>query len=98
MAKASSNEEKVSELEELEYARQVYQNQYALVNNSAQIVMQEIRELSASQNTLENIDMFKGKESLIPTGAGVYIRAMPSSTSTVLVEVGGKYVVEKSID
>jgi prefoldin alpha subunit len=93
-----SKEKKVSELDELGYARQVYQNQYALVSNSAQIVLQEMRELGASQHTLENMDLLTGKESLISTGAGIYIRAVPNNTNAVLVEVGGNYVVEKSVD
>jgi prefoldin alpha subunit len=96
--KSGSKETKVSELEELSYARQVYQNQYTFVSNSAQVVMQEMRELSASQHTMENIGMLTGKESLLSTGAGVYIRALPSDTTKVLVEVGGRYVVEKTID
>ncbi len=98
MAKEEPKEGKVSELEELGYARQVYQNQYALVNNSTQMVLQEMRELGASQRTLENIELLNGKESLISTGAGVYIRAVPNNTRTVLVEVGGNYVVEKAVD
>jgi prefoldin alpha subunit len=91
-------DEKHEDLNQLGYARQVYQNQYALVNNSAQLVLQEMRELEASQTTLENIGLLNSRESLIATGAGVYIRAVPNNTSTVLVEVGGSYVAEKSID
>jgi prefoldin alpha subunit len=98
MADKKPKEEMVSDLDELRYARQVYQNQYMLVNNSAQMMLQEIREFGSSQRTLENIELFNGKESLINTGAGVYIRALSNNTGTVLVEVGGNYVVEKSID
>jgi prefoldin alpha subunit len=98
MEDEESKDERISELDELGYARQVYQNQYALVNNSTQMVLQEMRELGASQHTLENIELLTGKESLIGTGAGIYIRAVPNNTSAVLVEVGGNYVVEKSVD
>ena len=38
MAKEESKNENISELDELGYARQVYQNQYALVNNSTQMM------------------------------------------------------------
>jgi prefoldin alpha subunit len=98
MTEEESKEERIAELNELGYARQVYQNQYALVNNSTQMVLQEMRELSASQHTLENMELLNGKESLISTGAGIYIRAVPKDTGAVLVEVGGNYVVEKSVD
>lgn len=98
MADKKNKEETISELDELRYARQVYQNQYMLINNSAQAVLQEMRELGASQRTLENIELFNGKESLISTGAGVYIRAVANNDSKVLVEVGGNYVAEKSAD
>ncbi len=98
MAKEESKNENTTELDELGYARQVYQNQYALVNNSTQMVLQEMREMGASQRTLENIELLNGKESLISTGAGVYIRAVPNNVRSVLVEVGGSYVVEKAVD
>ncbi len=88
----------MSELDELGYVRQVYQSQYALVNNSVQIVMREIQELDAAQLTLESVDLLKGKETLLGTGAGVYVRTVPGDVSSVLVAVGGGYVVERGVD
>lgn len=94
----NAEQEKMAKLEELSYARQVYQNQYAMVTNSVQMAMHELQELDAALRTLESADMLKGKEALLGVGAGVYVRSVPSDPSVVLVAVGGSYVMEKSVD
>ena len=96
----ADNEERenVKELEELQYMQQVYQSQYAALNNSMNMHMQDVQVLSAVQNTLENIDMMKGKETLMHAGASVYMKADIKDASRVIVSIGGGYLVEKDID
>ena len=90
--------ENMKELEELRYMQQVYQSQYAALNNSMNMHMQDVQALSAVQNTLENSDMMKGKETLMHAGASVYLKAEIQDASRVLVSIGGGYLIEKSVE
>jgi prefoldin alpha subunit len=95
---AENGEGKVSELDELRYMQQVYQNQYAALNNSMSAQMQEVQMLGAVQRTFESSDMLKGKETLMHIGASVYIKTSIKDSSHAIVSVGGGYLVEKSVE
>lgn len=95
---AENDDEKVNELEELRYMQQVYQNQYAVLNNSMSMQMQDVQMLGAVQRTLENSDTLKGKETLMHVGASVYMKAAVKDAGSAVVSIGGGYLVEKSVD
>ena len=85
-------------IDELRYMQQVYQNQYAALNSSMNMHMQEVQMLGAVQNTLENNDLMKGKETLMHIGASVYMKTMAKDSASVIVSIGGGYLMEKGID
>jgi prefoldin alpha subunit len=90
--------ESEKELEELRYMQQIYQNQYAILNNSMTMHVQEMQALSAAQKALENNDLMEGSEALTHTGAGIYMKAKIKDAGHVIVGIGGNYFVEKGID
>ena len=94
----NEGKEEVKGIDELRYMQQVYQNQYAALNSSMNMQMQEVQMLSAVQNTLENNDMMKGKETLMHIGASVYMKTAAKGSDSVIVSIGGGYLVEKGID
>ncbi len=60
--------------------------------------LQEVQMLGAVQNTLENNDLMKGKETLMHIGASVYMKTMAKDSASVIVSIGGGYLMEKGID
>lgn len=85
-------------IDELRYMQQVYQSQYAALNSSMNTHMQDVQMLGAVQNTLENNDLMKGKETLMHIGASVYMKTMTKDSASVIVSIGGGYLIEKGID
>lgn len=88
----------MEELDELRYIYQIYQNQYVLLNNSINLNLQELQELNSVQKALENSDTIKNNSTLMNLGANFYIRARVDKFDTVIVGVGGGYLMEKDSD
>ncbi|MGA2799873.1 MAG: prefoldin subunit alpha [Candidatus Micrarchaeaceae archaeon] len=84
--------------DELRYVQQVYQNQYAVATNSINMILQELQELNSAQKTLENVNLVEGKEALTSIGADTFFFSRVQSTKSVVMAVGGGYLVEKAID
>jgi prefoldin alpha subunit len=84
--------------DELRYVQQIYQNQYAVAANSTNMILQELQELNSAQKTLENVDMVEGKEVLTSIGADTFFFGKVQSAKSVIMAVGGGYLVEKEID
>ncbi|MDE1870764.1 MAG: prefoldin subunit alpha [Candidatus Micrarchaeota archaeon] len=89
---------KQQSMEELRYIQQVYQNQYAMINNSINMVLRELQELNSAQKTLENIGLVKGKDTLTGIGGDFYLVGKVEDQSKVLVGIGEGYVIEKDTD
>lgn len=81
--------------DELRYIQQVYQNQYALIGNNINLLVQEVQQLNSAQKTIENLDLVKGKEVITNIGSDFYIFGKVPSPDTVLVGVGAGYLIEK---
>ena len=84
--------------DELRYVQQVYQNQYAVATNSINMILQEMQELNSAQKTLENVDMLNDRDILTSIGADTFFFGKLKDTKSVLMAVGGGYLVEKEID
>ena len=96
----AENEERetAKQIEELRYMQQIYQNQYAALNSSMNMHMQEVQMLGVVQTSLENNSEMKGKEALMHVGASVYMKTQIKNPDIVIVSVGGGYLVEKGVD
>ena len=82
-------------LDELAYMQQVYQNQYNLVGNNINLLLQEVQRLNSAQKTIENLNLVKGKDVITNIGADFYLFGKVPNPDTVLVGVGAGYLVEK---
>jgi prefoldin alpha subunit len=98
MAGNDNPKEQRQSIEELRYLQQIYQNQYAMIGNSINMVLREMQELSSAQKTLENMDLVEGKEILNGIGGDFYISGKVQDPKKVLVGVGAGYLIEKDID
>ncbi|HUC38721.1 MAG TPA: prefoldin subunit alpha [Candidatus Acidoferrum sp.] len=95
MAQAGKKEE---EIYTLRYLQQLYQNQYTSIVNEMNRSMEYLNELNIAQKTIESTGELNGKGALIGLGAGMYITSSVKKINSILVGIGGGYVVEKSID
>lgn len=84
--------------EELQYLYQIYQSQYNNLGQEIGTRLDVLRQLDGAQKALEEMDAIKGKNTLIPVGADVYIDGKVNAGKTVIVGIGAKYLVEKPID
>lgn len=98
MAGENSETDKRQQLDEMKYIQQVYQNQYAVVNNSVNMALQELQELNSAQKTLESADLLKGKELVTSVGGDFYAFSAIKNPNTFIVAVGANYLVEKDVD
>ncbi len=98
MAGENSEMDKRQQLEELKYIQKFYQNQYAVVNNSVNMTLQDLQELNSAQKTLESAELLKGKELITCVGGDFYAFSAIKNPSTFLVAVGANYLVEKDVD
>jgi prefoldin alpha subunit len=89
---------KEEELYTLRYLQQLYQGQYSGISNEMNQLLGHIGELEAALKTAENYNIVNGKNTLMHIGANVYLNANASKSETMLVGVGGGWMVEKSID
>lgn len=81
--------------DELRYIQQVYQNQYALIGNNINLLVQEVGQLNSAQKTIENLNLIKEKDVITNIGSDFYLFGKVPRTDTVLVGVGAGYLIEK---
>jgi len=84
-------------IQELQYIQQVYQNQYTVVSNSINIVLQELQQLNSAQNTIDNMNLVEGKEVIANIGSEFYLFSKIHDPKTVLVGIGAGYLIEKDV-
>lgn len=89
---------KAEALDELRYLQQLYQTQYMMINQEAESRINVLRELEAARFTLENHDSVKGRKSMTPLGAGVFVNSTIGEGGTVVMDVGAGYMVERKVD
>jgi prefoldin alpha subunit len=89
---------KIGAMEELRYIQQLYQTQYMMVGQEVESRAAALRELEGARLTLENYDKVKGKKNVLPVGAGIFVNGAIGESSTVLMEIGAGYMLERTID
>jgi len=92
------NNDKTAEMESLQYLNQIYGDRYSAITAEIRSVIDEIGDLNRSVETLSNFDSVKGKRMLTMAGRSLFVYAIAEPEEKVLVEVGGGYLVEKSIE
>jgi prefoldin alpha subunit len=92
------NNDKTAEMESLQYLNQIYGDRYSAITAEIRSVIDEIEDLNRSVETLSNFDSVKGKRMLTMAGRSLFVYAIAEPEEKVLVEVGGGYLIEKSIE
>ncbi len=94
---AEKKEESHQSLEEVRYMAQLYNDRYTALNTEIKELVADIGSLSNSKKTLTEFDSIKGKRILTPISNIMQIFSTAEASNKVLVNVGGGYVLEKSI-
>lgn len=82
-------------IEELAYLERLYGNQHALLSGAIEEALGELQEIGSASKSIENLSIISGRDSLEAIGGEIYIKARVDKSDTVLVGVGGGYLVEK---
>ncbi|MEM3227663.1 MAG: hypothetical protein QXR58_00905 [Candidatus Micrarchaeaceae archaeon] len=82
----------------LQYLSKVYEDRYSEVATAVRNTIEEIEDLSRAEQMLSDFDSIKGRHMLAMASPILAINAILGSEEKVLVEVGGGYIVEKSIE
>ncbi|MFB2623195.1 MULTISPECIES: prefoldin subunit alpha [Methanothermobacter] len=85
-------------LEEIVNQLNIYQNQAELIQQQMEAVRATISELEILENTLKDIQEKEGSETLVPVGAGSFIKAELRETSEVIMSVGAGVAIKKNFE
>lgn len=91
-------QKKETNIDELRYIRQIYQNQYTEITSELEAKVMLMKELDMTQRSLESISEIEGKNTLMPIGYDVYLNAHIEKNNHALIGVGAGCIVDKSID
>jgi prefoldin alpha subunit len=100
MAEQKDPEERrplASNIEEFRYLQQVYQTQYMALAQEMSTRAESLRELDNVQKTLEDIDMIKERETMVPIGSDTYVQGKIINGDSVVVGIGAGFFIEKDI-
>ena len=84
-------------LAELRYLHRVYTERYSLVMEEIRNVVGENNSLGGASVVLSNMEKAVSRETLIRLGPGIYMKGLIENPDTILVSVGGGYIVEKEV-
>jgi prefoldin alpha subunit len=88
-----------SELNEKVFQAEMLRKQAEAAAEQLDVVMKTLMEMTATKEALAEIGKAgKGTETLVPLGAGVYVKASVSDTEKVFMGLGAQTVVEKDVD
>jgi len=85
-------------LEEIVNQLNIYQSQAELIQQQMEAVRATISELEILENTLKDIQGKEGSETLVPVGAGSFIKAELKETSEVIMSVGAGVAIKKNFE
>ncbi|WP_321211461.1 prefoldin subunit alpha [Methanothermobacter sp. DP] len=85
-------------LEEIVNQLNIYQSQAELIQQQMEAVRATISELEILENTLKDIQGKDGSETLVPVGAGSFIKAELKETSEVIMSVGAGVAIKKNFE
>lgn len=85
-------------LEEIVNQLNIYQSQAELIQQQMEAVRATISELEILENTLRDIQEKDGSETLVPVGAGSFIKAELKETSEVIMSVGAGVAIKKNFE
>ncbi|MCL5440939.1 MAG: prefoldin subunit alpha [Candidatus Marsarchaeota archaeon] len=91
-------EEEEATLAELRYLHRTYMERYSLVMEEIRNVVGENNSLGGASVVLGNIENASNHETLIGVGPGIYLKGLIENPDTVMVSVGGGYIVEKGVE
>ncbi len=82
------------QLEQKSFEINYFRNQAQELQNQLQIIQKVLQDLESTQKSLAVTDELT-RGTLLPLGAGVYVKAKAEKSDTVLVDVGARVLVEK---
>ncbi len=85
-------------IEEFRYLQQVYQNQYMMLAQELSNRSDTLKQLDTALKTLEDMDMIKERDTLVPIGYGTYTKGRILGGDKVILGIGAGYMLEKNID
>ena len=94
----SSGEHGEDESERLRYMYSVYQEQYGIVSQRLEEALSVMQRLNAALQTLEGYSAIKGANALLPSGEGLLLKAKIDGSDSFVIDVGGGYLVESTME
>ena len=79
---------------ELQYLLQAYQEQYSVLTRELKESSDAVMEISNAIEALDSKSTIASKESLVPAGAGLYFYAKTGASESVVVNIGGRLMIE----
>jgi prefoldin alpha subunit len=85
-------------VEGLQYLHQLYQSQYVLLTQEINSMLDGLSKLNNAQRTINNIESVRNKNTLLPIGGDIFLNAAIGDARTVIVSIGGGYLIEEDVE
>lgn len=85
-------------LEEIINQLNFYQQQAELIQNQIEAMRSSLTELEILEDTLDAVKGKEGAETLVPVGAGSFIKAQLKDTDEVIMSIGAGVAMKKTLN
>ena len=96
--RAGEKEGREVSVAELRYLYRAYTERHALVAEEVKNVITEKAGFEGALATINKMEDVRNRGTLISIGPGIFMKGLVEEEEKVLVNVGGKYIVEKKIE
>jgi prefoldin alpha subunit len=69
-----------------------------LLTQEINAMLDELAKLNNAQKTVNSMDDVKNRNALMPLGGDIYLDASIGDSKSVIISVGGGYLIEQTID
>ena len=97
-ANPTDEEQRQNAISQMGYLQEMYNERHALVSQEIKNVVETVQELSNALNSLNAADQIGKRSTMMHMGSDVYALGTVGELKTVVVGIGGNYLVEKGID
>lgn len=80
------------------FEMQMLEQQSKQIQAQLQALASQLTELKSTKESIQNVSDSKGKEILVPLGAGVFMKSESKGSDDFIVNVGAEVAVEKKGD
>jgi prefoldin alpha subunit len=97
-ANHSNEEERENAIGQMSYLQQMYNERHALITQEIKGILETVQEMNNALSSLNAVDQIGKRSAMMHMGSDVYTLGTVGEMKTVILGIGGDYLVEKGVD